>query len=158
MKLLLLVVSAFVVMSCSYPSQSSLDIEESSVGWMHGNCLAIMNTNIVLPHPLMLLRVDHKVVVDKAMIIEKATSGEECYPLMDDREKINTEAGYSFYKVKSKTPVNLALGVLGEGGVVNLKPAYCNTTEGLKFSLYENDSVVWEGYYYLGYESEPTCE
>jgi len=60
--------------------------------------------------------------------------------------------------VESQKPVNLAIGVLGAKSVSDLEFSFCNTTEGIQFSLSKSSAVIWEGYYYLGYESEPTCK
>jgi hypothetical protein len=35
---------------------------------------------------------------------------------------------------------------------------YCTTTEGVAFKVNEISQEIWKGYYYLGYESEATCE
>jgi len=92
------------------------------------------------------------------VIIKKATTGEECYPLLDDRADINNNAGYFFYRVKSKETVNFAIGIFKPENISSLDYAFCNTTEGIQFSVSQRGSVIWEGYYYLGYASGPTCK
>lgn len=150
---------AIMATSCSSLPELNSDGLNSKVGWLHGNCLAIKNTNIPPYYQFTLLHLDNENTIEKAIVIKKATNSEECYPLLEDRASVNKSAGYFFYTVKSKKPVNFAIGILKPEGtsVSELKLSYCNTTEGMNFSVSKNSSEIWEGYYYLGYESEPTC-
>lgn len=77
------------------------------------------------------------------------------------QEKININNGYSFYLVKSTVAIDLAIGVIGVigGEGLNLSNfSYCTTAEGIKYLIKYSSEVVWEGYYYLGYDSEVTCK
>lgn len=159
MRLFLFFVIAIMATSCSSVPVLNSDILDSEVGWLHGNCLAIKNAVIPPNYQFTLVHLDNENTTEKAIIIKKTTKSEECYPLLDDRASVNKSAGYFFYKVKSKKPVNLAIGILKpeDTSFSELKFSYCNTTEGMNFSISKNSSEIWEGYYYLGYESEPTC-
>lgn len=159
MKLIFSFVIAILAASCSLAPKVNSDSLDSEVGWLHGNCLAIKNANVSPGSQLTLMYLDGENISEKAKIIKKATDSEECYPLLDDRASVNKSSGYFFYTVKSKKPVNLAIGILKpeEVSVYELKFSYCNTTEGINFSISKSNSKIWEGYYYLGYESEPTC-
>ncbi len=159
MKLTLLFVVLIVTVSCSTFSQPTNESMDNTIGWMHGNCLAIKNPNIPSGYDFKLVHLGDEQTTENAIILQKAIGGEKCYPLLDDRVEINTQAGYSFYLVKSKNPVNLAIGFLESEINLNLNFDFCNTIEGIQFSISKKDSsLIWEGYYYLGYESEPTCE
>lgn len=157
MKLILTITVSLIVISCSSLHQPRNEILDSEVGWMHGNCLVIKNSNISSQEHFTLVHLDDKKTIEKALIIKKAKNGEECYPLLGDRIDINKNSGYSFYIVKSKKTINLAIGVFKPENVSGLDFSSCNTTEGIQFSLSKKGRVIWQGYYYLGYESEPTC-
>ena len=160
-KMKLLLFCVFIAMTTSCSSLSALDNDSlnSEIGWLHGNCLAIKNAEIPPGYQFMLVNLDNENTIENSTIIEKTTNSEDCYPLLDDRADINKDAGYSFYSVKSKKPVGLAIGLLRpeEISVSEVKFSYCNTTEGIEFSISKSSSEIWKGYYYLGYESEPTC-
>jgi hypothetical protein len=128
-----------------------------NVGWLHGNCLAIKNQSISLPYTFTLIHLDENENSEKTVITEKATTRKGCYAIMDGRLEVNRDNGYSFYLVESEQVVNLAIGVLSNQETNAFKYSYCNTTEGIRFTLSKQNSILWEGYYYLGYESEPTC-
>ena len=130
---------------------------EKNLGWMHGNCLAIKNPNIAIPTDITLVKLETNNTTEKGMIISKASSQEDCFPLMEDRKQINISSGYSFYLVKSLAPIDLAIGVIGEDEINVSNFSYCTTTEGIKYLIKNSSTVIWEGYYYLGYDSEVTC-
>ena len=161
MRLFLFFVIAIIATSCSSLSRSRLKNKgfDREIGWLHGNCLAIKNANISPSYQFTLVHLDNEETIEKATVLKKATNSEECYPLLDDRAGVNKSAGYFFYIVKSGKPVNLAIGLLKPKDILisGLKFSYCNSTEGMNFSISKDSSKIWEGYYYLGYESEPTC-
>lgn len=159
MKLIFPFAIAILAASCSLAPKVNSDSLDSEVGWLHGNCLAIKNANVSPGSQFTLMHFDSENISEKAKIKQKATDSEECYPLSYDRASVNKSAGYYFYTVKSNKPVSLAIGILKpeELSAYELKLSYCNTTEGIKFSISKSNSKIWEGYYYLGYESEPTC-
>jgi len=129
------------------------------IGWLHGNCLAIKNPDITNQNALTLILLDEPQSIIKGKIIGKATTGEQCYPLLEDRRQINVDSGYSFYLIDTEKPVNLAIGVLGDDNSVSTYQFdYCTTSEGVLFSANKNGVEVWNGYYYLGYDSEATCK
>ncbi len=136
---------------------------ESSIGWLHGSCLAIKNENISSDSLVTIVQLDEPQNIFSAAVLDKAKDGEKCFPLLEDRRKINIESGYSFYLVDSKLDINLGIAVVDN--VINTEKYafdYCTTTEGVLYSLKKidqnNDDKLWSGYYYLGYESEATCD
>ncbi|WP_020586144.1 hypothetical protein [Desulfobacter curvatus] len=159
MKLFILFIIAVMATSCSPLSKQDNNGLDNEIGWLHGRCLAIKNADIPPQYQIKLVHLDDEVTFEKAIVLKKTTESEECYPLMDDRASVNKNAGYFFYIIKSERPVNLAIGLLNpeELSISGLKFSYCTTTEGVQFSISKNSSVIWQGYYYLGYESEPTC-
>ena len=157
MKIVIFVTALVLLASCAVlPEHKYASINER-VGWLHGNCLAIKNPNIELPKNMTLFDFKSEKRFSTATVTEKVQSGDECYALLDDRKEVNLASGYSFYKVKSESPVNLAIGYLNISNVDNLVFNYCTTTEGILFSISKSKLNIWEGYYYLGYESEATC-
>lgn len=130
---------------------------EKNIGWMHGNCLVIKNQDIKIPADITLVKLEANNTTEKATIISKTTSQEDCFPLLEDRRKINISSGYSFYLVKSVVPIDLAIGVIGSEELNVSNFSYCTTIEGIKYLIKDSSTVIWEGYYYLGYDSEVTC-
>ena len=116
----------------------------------------------------------------KGSIVGKATSGANCYALLDDRRFVNDNGKRSFYSVLfnglSQTNV-LAIGLVhmahepyisgsivrgdlvGDGRQVVF--SYCQATEGINFFVWSETVgpklLRWTDYYYLGYESTPNC-
>lgn len=132
--------------------------ETEEMGWLHGNCLAIKDSHIPIHSKLSIILLDETQSVNKGEVLGLATSGEQCYPLLEDRRMINVDAGYSFYRVNTKAQVNLAIGSVSKGiDTHRYSYSYCTTVEGVQFSTSEGGKVIWSGYYYLGYDSESTC-
>lgn len=131
---------------------------DANIGWLHGNCLAIKNPTLELPKEFTLLGFEPNERFTTAIATEEAVSGDECHALLDDRKESNLAEGYSFYKVKSDLPINIGIGFFALGSTDDMTFNHCSTTEGMIFSISEQDRKVWEGYYYLGYDSEPTCK
>ena len=160
MKKLMFIPFFLLLASCANLSQNAGKDAETKIGWMHGNCLAIKNPSIAFPKKIILVRLDNKNKFDTGVITKKALSGDECYALMDDRKKVNESNGYYFYEVKTRDPVNLAIGLLGPGigDQKTLDYDVCSTSEGMRFSVSRGKAAVWKGYYYLGYDTEATCK
>lgn len=159
MKKVIFIAVIGLLTSCLASSQEQDVSINKNVGWLHGNCFAIKNSNIRLPKNITLVDLESEKRLSTATVTEKAQSGYECHALLDDRKKINLSEGYFFYKVKSESPVNMGIGYFRLGNADNLVFDYCATNEGMIFSISnsKSKSTVWEGYYYLGYESEATC-
>lgn len=138
----------------------SKQIRDNKTGWIHGNCLGIKNSNLTPFTQFTLVNLDNKNSIEKAVVLKKVFDKKECFPLLDDRADINKSAGYIFYLIKSNKPINLAIGVFESEKlpISELTFSSCNTTEGIQFFISNKDSLLWKGYYYLGYELEPTCK
>lgn len=138
----------------SIPTQAKTE----QMGWLHGNCLAIKDSHIPIHSKLSIILLDEAQSVSTAEVLGPATSGEQCYPLLEDRRTVNVGAGYSFYLVNTKAQINLAIGSVGkEIDTHRYNYSYCTTSEGVQFSTSEGSKTIWSGYYYLGYDSESTC-
>ena len=138
----------------SAPTQA----ETEEMGWLHGNCLVIKDSHIPVHSKLSIVLLDKPQSVKKGEVLGRAISGEQCYPLLEDRRTVNVDAGYSFYLVNIKVQVNLAIGSVGkELDIHKYNYSYCTTAEGVQFSATEGSKTIWSGYYYLGYDSETTC-
>lgn len=156
MKVLILLCLVFLSISCSGDNPAPALLEKN-IGWMHGNCLAIKNKNIKTPSDITLVKLEEGNIIEKATIVAKTNNQENCFPLFADRKKINMANGYSFYLVDSTTPVDLAIGVI-DGERLNASDfSYCTTAEGIKYFFKDSSILIWEGYYYLGYDSQATC-
>lgn len=138
----------------SVPAQAATE----ETGWLHGKCLAIKDSHIPIHSKLSIVLLDEPQSVSKGEVLGQATSGEQCYPLLEDRRTVNVDAGYTFYLVNTKAQVNLAIGSVGKAvDTHKYNYSYCTTAEGVQFSTSEGSKTIWSGYYYLGYDSESTC-
>lgn len=146
--------------ACS--ASTSDQLLENNIGFMHGQCLAI-KANLANHENIVIIPVDSS-QVDKdnnkqvGKIIKPASSDNECYMLLADRKTINIDQGYQFYQVQTDTPVNLAIALVSNVTNDNFQYAVCNSAEGMNFTVRQDDKLVWQGYYYLGYDITPTCK
>lgn len=133
---------------------------QSSVGWLHGRCLAIKNPNILQGSQLTIVQLDEPQITSSATVLNKAINGEKCFALSDDRRKVNIDSGHSFYLINTESNINLGIAVVNN--TINVEKYnfdYCTTTEGVLYKLSQkNGEDLWRGYYYLGYDSEATCD
>lgn len=157
---------------CAADSAVKIGAFDSVVGWLHGRCFAIQNAGLKENVELLIVNLDSQ-ALSVAKIGHKASGGEECYALLDDRKTINMQSGGSFYTVDSGKPIEMAIGLLPSGqkaknGRLDLNRDgkedsihYCSTAEGMQFSVWEGEAyqsrMLWSGYYYLGYDIEETC-
>ena len=79
---------------------------------------------------------------------------------MEERRGMNENAGYSFYSIKPGVNNNFAIGFMNfeEQSKGFLSFSSCSTSEGIKFSVHDMHSNIWQGYYSLGYDITATCE
>lgn len=115
----------------------------------------------------------------KAAVTGVATPGSGCLALLPDRMKINQKKGRSFYTLDLDKDTNLlAIGLPDyEVELVKMNDVFhidvdhdgkletavsCQTSEGIRFSLRSVDgshaTPLWSDYYYLGYDTKPTCQ
>jgi hypothetical protein len=148
------------------------------VGWIHGECLGIKNADVHPGTVVHVISLQKPQSVKKATIIGGATSGNECPALLPDRMKVNQRKGRSFYRLDLPTGtdfmaigvVDLDVNVTSADGTILIdltqdgKPAIaasCQTGEGVRFYLAPREPSgqgrLWSDYYYLGYDTKPTC-
>jgi hypothetical protein len=133
-------------------------LSDRNVGWMYGNYLAIKNNDIDEFVEITVIKLGEKNITKKAIVTRKAKSGEACLALMQGRSEVNISSGYSFYLVESTTPVDLAIAIIGEEEIDASNFDFCSTSEGIKYFMKNSSETTWEGYYYLGYGTEVTCQ
>jgi len=156
MRILVLLASLNLIASCSSNGPTNPALQDD-IGWLYGNCLAIKNTSLSSETPITLVYLNGDQSVAKASVSTRAVSSAECPALKDDRRNINEASGYIFYLVESERPVDYAIGISGPGSLTGLSFSYCNTREAVRYTVKKNNSVIWQGYYYLGYDQDPTC-
>lgn len=149
------------------------------IGWLHGPCLAIANPNLVAGTPIVLVLTGEPQKVQQARIGERTESPKKCQALMQGRAAVNAKPGMFFYTLETGTidSANMGFGVVAPptnpevvSGVVRMDLdqnghgevfSSCATTEGIKFAAWTEKAYQgqprWSGYYYLDYESQPTC-
>lgn len=175
---IILVILCFIGCSSTPQTKASDNkIElEGFIGWLHGNCFAVRNSNILNGSNLIVVRLDNKQKIILSKIVRKVNNGNECYALLEDRRVINLEGGTSFYTVSSEKPIEIGIGVIqrdndniftekelldinGDGRKDTF--SQCSTSEGIQFSVWDGvaykSNLIWSGYYYLGYDTEANC-
>ncbi len=156
-----------VFLSCAQKQEdlSAFEANDYSrrVGWVDGDCLAIQNAKLSAGSEITVVVLDELQYRIVAKVLGEATDGETCFPLLGDRRSVNVGSGYSFYQIKSDKKINFAIAVT-EGSLAseNYSFDYCSTLEGISFSVKKanqnTDEEIWNGYYYLGYDAEATCD
>lgn len=167
-----LIVFATNLRAADQQKQNKLD---SSIGWLHGNCLAIKNKHLDNNTKLKVVELDAQSSF-LATILRNANNADECYPLQEDRKSINLQSGNSFYLVSSTKPIEIGIGIISnnlDGNNLENKLldsnqdgrkdtfSYCYTSEGISFNIWKEaahkSALIWSGYYYLGYDTEENC-
>lgn len=153
------------------------------IGWIHGQCLAIKRAGIDPGISLQIISLSLPQDISRATIIGTAGPESQCLALLSERAKINQKKGRSFYTIDLGKADNsagnfMAVGLLDYAGeLVREADAVridingdgkqetarvCQTNEGVKFSLVPVDprdpTPIWQDYYYLGYDTKPTCK
>jgi hypothetical protein len=148
------------------------------IGWVHGPCLAIANSQLSRGMPVALVITDEPQRVEQARIGEPTDSAADCPALAAGRAKTNGEA-LSFYVLGPRTiaTTELGLGIVGppqNPRVVNGRAQVdlnhdghnelftsCATSEGIRFAVWTDQAnrgePRWSGYEYLNYDLTPTC-
>lgn len=162
---LVLILSAVLVTACADETQTNTGITDfdSEVGWLHGNCLAIKNDDIADGTALTLMLLDEPKQTMTATVANPAQTGDVCLPIKAGRTEVNLASGYSFYNVDADVDIELAIGIIGSAAPVdNYAFDYCTAEEGILYRLKTADQSserdLWQGYYYLDYDTEVTCD
>lgn len=152
----------FIISTCisaaeNKPQQPINDLEHT-VGWMHGNCLAIADETVPAGTALDIVKLDGQLHI-QGRVMGKADNSDTCPALLDDRKAVNMADGFSFYQVATSQPINLAIAYLS-GITIDKRAVFssCMTSEGINFNVTTDHSQLWQGYYYLGYDVEPSCQ
>jgi len=117
--------------------------------------------------------------VQQARSLEQTTDPRTCKALMEGRATMNAKPGMSFYGLEAGNVGSTDMGIViveppARMAVVNgLAQAdldqdgqsevfsSCATSEGIKFTVWtgraNQGEPRWSGYYYLGYDLQPTC-
>lgn len=150
--------------------------EPAQLGWFHGNCLAIKGNALATGDEVTVVDPDKPKSVSKAVVLRRAEGADNCFALSEDRKTVNVDEGHHFFEVESAAELNLAIGIVGKAHIAGSSHAsltdmngdgvgdvfdYCYTSEGVSFTVRDKASKstepLWQGYYYLGYDVEPTC-
>lgn len=152
---------------------------KENIGWIHGKCLVIRNGDIKPGTPVQIVLLNKPQQLMDGRAVGVAKSGPDCPPLLNDRAEINKQDGRFFYRLDMGKELldAMALGFvfetvqvrrlksgvefdLNHDGVME-HAGTCLTSEGMQFYISSNatfdDKAEWSDYYYLGYDSKPTC-
>lgn len=153
--------AALLAASCTTPSAMPEGGPVAGFGWIDGNCIAVKSPFASLPRKVWLVTegsASQAVAVEAVARAEASAAGADsgCHALHPDRAEQNLAQGNVFYTISGFEPANFAIVALEEPEAA-LQYDYCFTAEGVNFSVSDGQRVVWEDYYYLGYDVEPTC-
>ena len=135
--------------------------QQASVGWIDGNCLAIYNDSLEKGRLISVL--DYKNKIIQVKILKTVTNSEECDALFEERKSVNQNNNQKFYLLNTSNELVMGIGMLKEKWYTKLDKlsfTHCSSLEGIHYKLQEKKSkkLLWNGYYYLGYEMESTCD
>jgi len=163
---------ALLAVSCSRPQAAQLPIEQR-VGWIDSNCLAIDNKTLAEGTPLTVVAFgDNESLID-AKVVRPTQSAALCPPLHVDRRAANS-TNFSFYEVgpSDGRRIESGIGLIGNVSRVGVGIdadgdgsadhfTHCTSSEGIWFGVWKDAPYkaksLWSGYYYLGYDVDPTC-
>jgi hypothetical protein len=143
--------------ACATPPAPANAKPNYQFGWMAGSCVALQQADIAAHQVVTIVALDDHNTASTGVITGKAVPGEACPPLLSDRADFNTAEGNHFYALKSAPKLDAAIVIVGAASTRGLQFASCTTEEGIRFMVSDGKSVVWKGYYYLGYDTTPTC-
>jgi len=142
----------------SPPPPEQLTLAAANVGWLQGSCLAIQRTDLTAAQPLTVVSTGAGQASQTAGIVRAAKDGTDCPALLPDRAAGNRLDGWGFYVIDTPQPIEMAIGILGTGhDLKRYRFQSCMTSEGVQFSAWREGKQVWNGYEYLGYDSEANC-
>lgn len=162
---LVLILGALLVTACADETQTSAGIADfdSEVGWLHGNCFAIKNTDIADGTELTLMLLDEPKQRVAATVTHSVQTGDVCLPIKTGRTRVNLASGYSFYSVDADVDIELAIGIVGSSIPMDKYAFdYCTAEEGILYRLKSAEQGagrdLWQGYYYLDSDADMTCD
>lgn len=150
--------AALALAACVEPPRSTPGAASTRFGWIDGKCIAVMAPVTGLPRTILLAPDTPGAPFATARIVAEADRQSGCTALMAERAQINWSAGHSFYVIETDRPVELAIGILDAREDRSVRYDHCFTSEGVRFSVSDGQRIVWQDYYYLGYDVEPTCQ
>lgn len=146
---------------------------QNKLGWHHGSCLALNETNPNTDWNVFLFKESNEVIKTR---LSKQIEDDSCAPLLEDRREVNQAEGYIFYQLVGSEVIasdEIGVAILTEQETLpkeidtnnNQQPdnfSYCTTSEGLVFYGWDAEKgelePFWQEYYYLGYDVEPSCK
>jgi hypothetical protein len=175
----------FAVVSWGCGSESSQHVADAKlplskrIGWLHGPCLAISNPSLAHGTPVALIMTVQPQRVISARILEQTSSPSTCPALIEGRREMNSKDGTSFYKLETGgiSPTDMGLGIVSPPANIVVADGLaraaldrnghsevfssCATSEGIRFAVWDDTAYQgmprWSGYYYLDYDTNPTC-
>ncbi len=151
---------------------------DTRVGWVHGNCARFRSGTAVVGHSVSIVLTQEPQSVVSAKILRVATSEDSCPALADDRRTMNADKDAQFVVLDKAIPsAKVGIALLDyaasiaiahgkahadlEGNGAGEYFTECATSEGARFAIWhgprEESGRRWSGYYYLGYDTVPTC-
>ena len=144
------------------------------IGWMNGQCIAFKDSTIKPDSKFLLVSLDSANTKYIGTINKRTLASEACPALLEDRKSANLGSGNYFYSIQLEQEVDFGIAILLNKDFTYLDNKVdlnkdgkdeqffsCTTFEGIQYSVWDGEfnksNMLWEGYYYLGYDLEPNC-
>lgn len=155
--------------------------EVDIVGWVHGSCVA-SSTRFAEGEEVSIVDIgidNGNEQLIHAFLGKKNPGSEQCMPLLEDRKAINEAEDVAFFSLQNSNGELIEFDGLGiaitidsselgtqaidiNNNTVEDRFAYCSTGEGVKYYIWDKErgekKPFWQGYYYLGYDTEADCQ
>lgn len=150
-------------------------INNLQVGWFNETCFVTHNSTLKVGDKIQMVLLDTQQNLITATISSNLSNSKNCLPLLESRNSINQSENRYFYQIEFNKNISNKIGI----GIISNSINYeqkknliytdinqnkllenygsCTTQEGIQFYIQENNQVIWDDYYYLGYDIEPSC-
>jgi hypothetical protein len=149
----------------------------ASVGWLHRNCLAASQSDLAAGTEIQIVLAGKPQTTQTTKILGKAAAGDDCPQLRAGRSGTVGNAAASYFKLSdwNSGGGDIGIGLIGAlppaieaglvkatvDGVSNVVFTQCATGEGMQFNAWagtpNSGEPLWEGYYGLDYDLQPSC-
>lgn len=147
--------------SCATSDLAPADATGPRFGWVEGQCLAVTAPLEGLPQTVWIAPATSGAAATQAQAIapvdpDSSKAARLCNALHPDRAGGNGGGEHWFYRLDREQPAELAIASL-QPLTQGHEYGVCFTTEGVRLTVAEGKRVIWEDYYFLGYDVEPSC-
>ncbi|CDH44797.1 hypothetical protein [Candidatus Contendibacter odensensis] len=152
----------------------------AKLGWVDDACFVSTRAGLPNKTPVTVIFTGKRQRIIRAYIQKPVATDDfkACQPLSENRREVNAKPGIAFYALAADKELKgiVGIGIIGPTGTLLQTRSmvytdldsdgrrehfgHCMTSEGIRYQANEADEAkpIWTGYYYLGYDTEPTCK